>query len=67
MNSRCFQKLIKNLFPLLKNEIRETLSQEIIDELNLPSRDEALFNVHLQKNNQDLIRSQKRSSQEIAL
>ena len=60
LNSRGLQKLIKNLFPLLKNEIRETLSQEIIDELNLPSRDEALFNVHLPKNNQDLIRSQKR-------
>ena len=55
LNSRGLQKLIKNLFPLLKNEIRETLSQEMIDELNLPSRDEALFNVHLPKNNQDLI------------
>ena len=60
LNSRGILKLIKNLIPLLKNDIDENLSEKIIKELNLPSKEEALVDIHLPKNNTDLIRAQKR-------
>ncbi|MGY8988483.1 MAG: ATP-dependent DNA helicase RecG, partial [Flavobacteriales bacterium] len=60
LNSRGILKLIKNLIPLLKNDIDENLSEKIIKELNLPSKEEALVDIHLPKNNTDFIRAQKR-------
>ena len=60
LNSRGILKLIKNLVPLLKNDIEETLSEKIIKELNLPSKEEALVDIHIPKNNNDFIRAQKR-------
>ena len=60
LNSRGILKLIKNLLPLLKNDIEETLSEKIIKELNLPSKEESLVNIHIPKNNNDFIRAQKR-------
>ena len=46
--------------PQLKNQIRETLSADLIQKLNLPSREDALFNIHFPKNTQDLQRAQYR-------
>ena len=60
LNSRGVLNLIKNLIPLLKNDIEENLSEKIIQELNLPSKEEALVNIHIPKNNTDFIRAQKR-------
>ena len=60
LNSRGILKLIKNLIPLLKNDIDENLSEKIIKELNLPSKEEALVDIHLPKDNTDFIRAQKR-------
>ena len=60
LNSRGILKLIKNLLTLLKNDIEETLSEKIIKELNLPSKEESLVNIHIPKNNNDFIRAQKR-------
>ena len=42
LNSRGILKLIKNLIPILKNEIHESLSDKIIDQLKFPSK-EKLF------------------------
>jgi len=60
LNSRGILKLIKNLIPLLKNDIEETLSPRIIKDLNLPSKEESLIDIHVPKNNNDFIRAQKR-------
>ena len=60
LNSRGILKLIKNLIPFLKNDIQESLSDEIIKDLNLPSKEKALVDIHLPKNNTDFIRAQKR-------
>ena len=60
LNSRGILKLIKNLIPLLKNDIQESLSDEIIKDLNLPSKEKALVDIHIPKNNTDFIRAQKR-------
>ena len=60
LNSRGILKLIKNLIPLLKNDIKESLSDEIIKDLNLPSKEKALVDIHIPKNNTDFLRAQKR-------
>ena len=44
----------------VKNEISENLSNNIINDLGLPSRKEALYNIHLPRNTSLLIQSQKR-------
>ena len=60
LNSRGILKLIKNLIPLLKNDIHESLSDKIIDQLKFPSKEKALVDIHIPKNNLDFIRAQKR-------
>ena len=60
LNSRGILKLIKNLIPLLKNDIKETLSLKILTQLNLPIKEDSLINIHIPKNNNDFIRAQKR-------
>ena len=60
LNSRGILKLIKNLIPLLKNDIKETLSLKILTQLNLPTKEDSLINIHIPKNNNDFIRAQKR-------
>ena len=60
LNSRGISKIIKQLIPLLKNDIRETLSSRIIKDLNLISKQEALINIHIPRDNSNLIRAQKR-------
>ena len=60
LNSRGILKLIKNLIPLLKNDIKETLSLKILTQLNLPTKEDSLIDIHIPKNNNDFIRAQKR-------
>ena len=60
LNSRAIGKLTKSLLPLLKNQLEETLSDCLIAKLNLPSREDSLFDVHHPKDSKSLVRAQKR-------
>ena len=60
LNNKAIGKLTQTLLPQLKNQIRETLSTDLLQKLNLPSREEALFDIHFPKNTQDLQRAQYR-------
>ena len=60
LNSRSLGKLTKTLLSLLDNKLEETLSQELISRLNLPSREDSFFDIHHPKDTKTLIRAQKR-------
>ena len=60
LNSRSIGKLVRVLLPLLENQLEETLSSSLISKLNLPSREESFFNIHLPKDSKSLLRAQKR-------
>tara|TARA_B100000900_G_scaffold416117_1_gene449222 strand:- start:465 stop:2558 length:2094 start_codon:yes stop_codon:yes gene_type:complete len=60
LNNKAIGKLTQALLLQLKNQIRETLSTYLLQKLNLPSREEALFDIHFPKNTQDLQRAQYR-------
>ncbi len=60
ITNRTLVKLIKTLLPLLSNHIEETLSLELISKLNLPSKQESLFNIHQPKDAKVLSRAIKR-------
>lgn len=60
LNSRSIGKLARVLLPLLENQLEETLSSSLISKLNLPSREESFFNIHLPKDSKSLLRAQKR-------
>ena len=60
LNSRGISKLVKILLPLLKNNLEENLSPDLIAKMNLPNREESLINIHLPKNTRSLVRAQKR-------
>ena len=60
LNNRAIGKLTQILLPLLKNQIEETLSDNILQKLNLPSREKALFDIHFPKNSQDLQKAEYR-------
>ena len=60
LNSRAISKLIKNLIPLIKNNIEENLSDEILEKFKLPKKENALINVHVSKDLKVLERAQKR-------
>jgi ATP-dependent DNA helicase RecG len=60
LNSRAISKIIKNLMPLLQNNIDENLSKELIEKYRFPSKQDALINIHLSKDLKELERSQKR-------
>jgi len=59
LNNRTFIKLIKQLFTE-KKPIKETLSPNLLDELKLISKKEALFNIHFPINQALLSKAQKR-------
>ena len=46
LNSRGIRKLIKILLPQIKNKIEETLSENLLNKLKLPKREDALINIH---------------------
>ena len=60
LNSRAISRIIRNLIPLLQNNIDENLSKELIDKYRFPSKQDALINIHLSKDLKELERSQKR-------
>ena len=60
LSSRAIGKLTKALLPLLKNQLDETLSAPLVEKLNLPSRVQALVDVHQPKDAKSLVRAQKR-------
>ena len=60
LTSRVISRLIKNLIPHIKNNIDESLSQEILNKYKLPEKHDALINIHLSKDLKELERSQKR-------
>ena len=60
LNSRGIQKLLKSLFPIIKNEINETLSENILKKINLPSKERSLLHIHTPNNHKELIRAQNR-------
>jgi ATP-dependent DNA helicase RecG len=60
LSSRNIAKLIKNLLEAIKSQIEETLSDVIINRLNLPSRKSALCDIHFPVNIKILSRASKR-------
>ena len=60
LNSRAISKLVKNLIPLIKNNIDENLSDEILEKYNLPRKQDSLINIHISKDLKVLERAQKR-------
>jgi ATP-dependent DNA helicase RecG len=60
LNSRAISKLVKNLLPLLENNIEENLSDEVLTKFKIPKKKNALINIHISKDLQILERAQKR-------
>jgi len=60
LTSRGIGKLIKELLPLLKNHLEESLSLFLIEKLNLPTRTESFIDIHQPKHAKALVRAQKR-------
>ena len=60
VTNRVVNKLMQQLFLEIKGQFLETLSPDILDELKLISRGEALFNVHFPKNQKVLAKAQFR-------
>ena len=54
LNSR-IQKLIKNLLPIIENDIEETLPEKLLYELKLLIK-ETIFDIHIPKNNEDYLK-----------
>ncbi len=59
-NSRGISKVMYNLVGLLKGNIPETLSQEVISHFSFISREEALVNIHFPKDDSMLRKAQAR-------
>lgn len=60
LNSNAMAKLVQNLLGLLREEIEETLSADIIQKNGLMSLDNALRIIHFPKNNAELRLAQER-------
>ncbi len=60
ITNRVLFKIIQNLFLEIKNKISESLSEEIIQKLQLYSKKQALFSIHFPKNQEDLEKAQFR-------
>ena len=60
ITNRVISKLMQQLFSEVKGGFQETLSPQILEELKLISRNEALFNIHFPKNHNLLARAQFR-------
>jgi len=60
LDSKGIGKIMKNLMPVVKEHLYETLTPEIINSLKLIPRNEALINVHFPKDQQTLNRSRAR-------
>ncbi|MDY7395109.1 DUF559 domain-containing protein [Aureibaculum sp. 2210JD6-5] len=60
VTNRVVAKMMQNLFLEVGNRFQETLSDDIINQLKLLSKSEALFNIHFPKNQQLLTKAQQR-------
>lgn len=60
ITNRVLTKIMQSLFLETKGHFSETLSDELIDELKLLSKSDALFNIHFPKNQELLARSEFR-------
>ncbi|MEZ4856999.1 MAG: ATP-dependent DNA helicase RecG [Gelidibacter sp.] len=60
ITNRVISKIMQHLFLETKGKFSETLSENLISELKLISKSEALFNVHFPKNQELLSRAQFR-------
>ncbi|RPE00777.1 ATP-dependent DNA helicase RecG [Aureibaculum marinum] len=60
ITNRVVAKIMQNLFLEVGNKFQETLSEDVIKELNLLSKSEALFNIHFPQNQRLLTRAQQR-------
>ncbi len=58
--NRVMQKSMQTLFAEIKSDFQETLSDELIDELNLLGKNEAMFNVHFPKSQELLTKALQR-------
>jgi ATP-dependent DNA helicase RecG len=60
VSNKAISKMIKNLFEELGGKFEETLSDELLNNLNLISKKDALLNIHFPKNQELLTEAQKR-------
>ncbi len=60
ITNRVINKIMQQLFLETNGRFKETLSEDILSELKLISKSEALFNVHFPKNQELLARAQYR-------
>ncbi len=60
ITNRVLTKIMQSLFLETKGHFSETLSNELIDDLKLLSKSDALFNIHFPKNQELLARSEFR-------
>ncbi len=60
ITNRVMQKLMQNLFVEIQGKFGETLSHEIIDQLKLLDKNEAMFNIHFPKSQELLSNAQQR-------
>jgi len=60
LTNRAIQKIIQNLFGEIKGKFEETLSNEIVNQLQLLSKSEAMFNIHFPKSQILLTKAQQR-------
>jgi ATP-dependent DNA helicase RecG len=60
VTNRAVQKMIQNLFDETGSRFEETLSEEIIDLMQLLGKSEAMFNIHFPRNQSLLTRAQQR-------
>ena len=60
ITNRVMQKLLQTLFQEINGKFDETLSDEVIDKLQLLSKNEAMFNIHFPKSQLLLSKAQQR-------
>ncbi len=60
ITNRVMQKMMQSLFLEVNGKFLETLSPDIISELKLLSKSEAMFNIHFPKSQEMLTRAQQR-------
>ncbi len=60
LDSKGISKIMKNLMPVIQGHLNETLTPEIISNLKLIPREDALINIHFPRNQQILQRARAR-------
>ncbi len=60
VTNRAIQKIMQNLFDEIGSRFEETLSEDVIDQMQLLGKSEAMFNIHFPRNQTLLTRAQQR-------